>query len=82
MFFHDAEGPAPATPPAGFNSVLTRAQWKGVVDFVNAVGGRLVTSFAWSPGTRDASGVWTPEQARRLIAFTTALFQALPQHVR
>jgi len=72
VYFHDADGPPPGTPPTGFNSVLTRAQWKGVVDFVRAVDGKLMTSFAWSPGTRDAAGVWTPEQARRLVAFTRA----------
>ncbi len=72
VYFHDAREAAPATPPEGFNSVLTRAQWKGVIDFVRAVDGKLMTSFAWSPGTRDASGVWTPEQARRLVAFTRA----------
>jgi hypothetical protein len=71
-YFYDADGPPPASPPAGFNSVLTRAQWKGVIEFVNAVDGTLMTSFAWSPGTRDAAGVWTPEQARQLVRFTSA----------
>jgi hypothetical protein len=72
VYFHDADSPAPDKPPQGFNSVLTRAQWKSVVDFVRASGGRLMTSFAWSAGTRDAAGVWTPEQARRIVAFTKA----------
>jgi hypothetical protein len=72
IYFHDADSPAPDKPPAGFNSILTRAQWKGVVDFVRATGGKLMTSFAWSTGTRDAAGVWTPEHARRLVAFTNA----------
>ena len=35
-FFNDAET-APAKPPAGFNSVLTRARWRGVVHFARAV---------------------------------------------
>jgi heparanase 1 len=73
VYVADADGPAPEKPPPGFNSVLTRAQWKGVVDFVRATGGKLMTSFAWSAGTRDAAGVWTPEQARRLVAHTNAL---------
>ncbi|MGI8960118.1 MAG: hypothetical protein ACR2IV_10235 [Bryobacteraceae bacterium] len=47
---------------------MTRQQWKGVVDFAHAVDARIVTSFATSPGTRGASGVWTPEQARQLLA--------------
>jgi hypothetical protein len=64
---------APKIPPRGFTSVLTRAQWKGVVDFAKATGGEIVTSFAISGGTRDASGVWTPKQARLLLAYTKAL---------
>ncbi|MBV9457138.1 MAG: hypothetical protein JO141_06440, partial [Bradyrhizobium sp.] len=62
-----------AKVPAGFTDELTRAQWKGVVDFTRAVDARLVTSFATSKGTRDAHGVWTPAQADRLVAYTHVL---------
>jgi heparanase len=61
------------SPPAGFNGVLTREQWKGVIDFAHAVDAKLVTSFATSRGTRDARGVWTPAQANKLVAATHAL---------
>lgn len=71
-YFADSDDP-PRTPPAGFDSVLTRAQWRGVVDFAKAVDARIVTSFAISPGTRDAAGRWRPEQARRLLAYTNLL---------
>ena len=69
-YFHNSDKPAPKTPPKGFNGVLTRQQWKGVIDFAHAVDADLVTSFATSPGTRDAAGVWTPVQARQILAFT------------
>jgi hypothetical protein len=69
-FFQNSDDPAPDTPPKGFNGVLTRKQWKGVVDFFGAVGAKIVTSFAISMGTRDAAGVWTPDQARELLAYT------------
>jgi hypothetical protein len=59
-FLQDSDGPAPTAPLTGFNSVLTRAEWKGVVDFSHAVNAEIVTSFATSAGTRDAEGVWTP----------------------
>lgn len=72
VYFHDSDEPAPQKPPEGFNGVLTRAQWKGVLDFTRAAGGSLVTSFATSVGTRDASGLWTPAQAQRWLAFTKA----------
>lgn len=71
-YFADTDA-APADPPAGFNGVLSRAQWAGVIAFAKAAGGAIVTSFASSPGTRDASGAWTPQQARRLIDDTDAL---------
>ena len=32
-YFQDSDKPAPPKPPKGFNGVLTRQQWKGVVDF-------------------------------------------------
>lgn len=73
VYFHDSDEPAPASPPAGFNGVLTQRQWKGVVDFAQAVNGEIVTSFATSAGTRDANGVWTPEQARKFLAYTKSV---------
>ncbi|HVJ09516.1 MAG TPA: hypothetical protein VM554_14145 [Acidisarcina sp.] len=72
-FFQNSDDPAPNTPPAGFKSVLTRQQWKGVVDFANAVNAKIVTSVAVSPGTRNAEGVWTPDQAQQIFAYTKSI---------
>src|SRR5438067_3753577 len=69
-YFQDSDDPAPATPPAGFGGVLTRKQWRGVVDFSHAVDAKIVTSFAVSLGVRDASGVWTPVEAKKFLAYT------------
>jgi hypothetical protein len=71
--FFDSDSTAPAVPPPGFGGVLTRAQWKGVIDFASAVGARIVTSFSVSAGTRDAAGLWTPAQAAKFLAFTHAV---------
>jgi hypothetical protein len=70
-YFADSDRP-PSAPPSGFNGVLTRQQWKGVIDFARAVDAEIVTSFATSPGVRDRSGVWTSEQARRFVDYTKA----------
>jgi hypothetical protein len=70
--FQDSDDPPPAIPPAGFRGVLTRAQWKGVVDFAKAADAKLVTSFAIDSAVRDSSGVWTPVEAQRVIAYTHA----------
>jgi hypothetical protein len=66
---NESNGP----PPPGYDGVLTRAQWRGVVDFATAVDAEIVTSFAVSPGSRDTSGAWRPEQAERLLAYTRSL---------
>ncbi|MBB5684767.1 hypothetical protein [Sphingobium boeckii] len=65
-----AEGEAVAKAPNGFNEVLTRDMWRGVVGFSKALDAPIVTSFAAGIGTRDAAGVWTPAQAQRLIDLT------------
>jgi heparanase len=72
-FFQDSDAPAPAAPPPGFGGVLTRAQWRGVVEFAKAADARLVTSFAISQGARDAQGTWTPTEARKLLAYTASI---------
>jgi hypothetical protein len=63
----------PSAPPPGFNGILSHQQWRGVIDFSQSVGAQIVTSFAISPGTRDATGVWTPDQARRFLAYTRSI---------
>jgi hypothetical protein len=72
-YFQNSDEPAATTPPQGFNGVLTRQEWKGVVDFSKATNAELVTSFAISPGARDASGVWTPDQAQQIVDYTNSL---------
>ncbi len=72
-YFDDSGDPPPTTPPQGFGGVLTRQQWKGVVEFSRAVDARIVTSFAVSPGVRDAAGVWTPREAQKIVSFTKSV---------
>jgi heparanase len=72
VFFADSDTP-PDKAPAGFSGVLTRKEWKGVIDFVRAVNGELVTSFATSIGTRNTQGVWTANQASDWLAYTKSV---------
>jgi heparanase len=65
-----AEGEDVTAPPAGFNQVLTREQWRGAVNFAQAVDAKIVTSFPASPGARNPDGSWNPEQAQRLLDLT------------
>jgi hypothetical protein len=71
-FFQDDDNPPLKQPPAGFDQVLTRGEWKGAIDFARAVGAEIVTSFAISSGTRGPDGVWTPAQARAFMDYTKA----------
>lgn len=73
VYFHDAATPPSDSAPKGFQGVLTRAEWKGVVDFAHAANAKLVTSFAISAGVRDSAGVWTPVQAQKFVAYTKAV---------
>lgn len=68
-WFADRED-APAKAPAGFDTVLTRKQWRDAVGFAKFADAKIVTSFASSPGTRDAAGVWQTDTAARWLAYT------------
>jgi hypothetical protein len=68
-YFADTDRP-PSLPPPGFKGVLTRRQWREVIRFSQAVDAPIVTSFGIGAGNRDAAGVWSPEQAQRLLAYT------------
>ena len=72
VYFHDSDSPAPDAPPDGFGSVLTREQWRGVVDFARTVEAGIVTSFATGAGVRDTAGNWQPDQAEALLSYTHA----------
>lgn len=72
-YFQNDDNPAMTSPPEGFKGVLTRAEWKDVVDFAQATGARIVTSVAISPGTRDAEGIWTPAQAKVVLDYTKSI---------
>jgi heparanase len=71
-YFADQDHPQSAAP-AGFNGVLTRQQWRGVVDFSQAVDAPIVTSFAVSPGVRDTAGAWKPDQADRFLTYSSSI---------
>lgn len=73
VFFQDDDLPRIEKPPAGFQNVLTRAQWAGAVGFAKAVDAKIVTSFPVSAGAREANGAWNPDQAARLVNYTREL---------
>lgn len=62
----------PSRTPAGYKGVLTSRQWDDVIDFSRAVDAPIVTSFAVSSGARDKQGIWTSDQAQRIVSATRA----------
>ncbi len=72
-YFQDNNEPKLATAPAGYENVLTRKEWKGVIDFCKTTDSKLVTSFAISEGIRDQQGNWTSAQIEPLINFTKSI---------
>ena len=72
-YFQDNDEPAMNTPPEGYKGVLTRAEWKGVVDFSRAIKADLVTSLATGAGTRGPDGIWTPDQAKAFFDYTSRI---------
>jgi hypothetical protein len=59
--------------PKGFNGTLSKKQWKGVIDYIKAVNGKLVTSFSVGEGVRDKEGIWTPVEAKKVINYTKSI---------
>ncbi|WP_435358011.1 hypothetical protein [Emticicia sp. SJ17W-69] len=73
LYFQNNDEPKLASPPVGFKNILTRQQWKGVVDFCKAVDGKLVSSFPMSEGMHDEKGNWKPEQVKAILDYTHSL---------
>jgi heparanase len=73
IYFQNTEEPILQNPPKGFKNILTRQQWKGVVDFCKAVDGKLVSSFPISDGMRDEKGNWNPAQVKSILDYTQSI---------
>lgn len=65
--YYDFDGHTGGKVPEGFQNLLTRDQWIGVLDFVKHIGGRLLVSVANCPGIHSANEPWTPNQAELLF---------------
>lgn len=73
VYFQDNDEPKLAKAPEGYKNVLTRQQWKGVLDFCKATNGKLVTSFSICNGMRDKDGNWSPNQLQSLLNYTKSV---------
>jgi len=65
--YYDFDGTTNGVAPEGFQNILTREQWLGVLDFVKAVGGKLLVSVSNCEGIHSAHEPWKPDQAKKLF---------------
>jgi heparanase 1 len=72
-FFQNNDDPVLKTVPDGFKNVMTRAEWKGVLDFARSANADIIVSVSMSDGTRDARGAWTPTQAEQFFQYTKSI---------
>ena len=68
--YYDFDGHTNGIAPQGYQSVMTKEQWDGVLDYVREIGGKLLVSVANCEGTHNEDGTWNPEQARMLFSYS------------
>ncbi len=73
FYFQNNDQPTLSVAPKGFANVLTRPQWKGVIDFCKAVDGKIVSSFAISDGMHNDKGEYQTAQVKALIDYTKSI---------
>ena len=59
--------------PEGYQSALTRQQWVNLINFVDAVGGKLLISVANCEGLHHAEEPWNPSEAEKIFALSKEL---------
>ena len=68
--YYDFDGHTNGQVPEGYQNLLTEAQWKGVLDFVKVVDGKLLVSVANCPGNHSAEEPWDPAQMKLLFDYS------------
>ena len=68
--YYDFEGATGGKAPEGYQSVLTREQWLGVLDFCRDIGAKLMISLANCQGLHAAHEPWNPSQAEQIFALS------------
>ena len=74
--YYDFDGTTGGVAPQGYQSVLTKKQWLGVLDFCKAINAKLLISVNNCEGLHKASEPWHPSQAELL--FKTAKEYGVP----
>lgn len=68
--YYDFDGKMGGKSPEGYQNVLTRDQWLGVLDFCRDIGAKLMISVANCAGLHSADEPWNPSQAEQIFALS------------
>ena len=68
--YYDFDGTTGGKAPRGYQSVLTKAQWIGVLEFVKAVGGKLLISVSNCEGDHPDGGALNLTQTKKIFDFS------------
>lgn len=68
--YYDLDNKCDGKVPEGYQNLLRREQWIGVLDFVKAIGGKLLVSMTNCPGVHNADEPYPLELAEKLFAFS------------
>lgn len=68
--YYDFDGHTNGIPPKGYQSVLTKKQWIGVLDFCKAVDAKLLVSVNNCEGLHSSTEPWNPSQAELLFGLS------------
>ena len=63
--YYDFEGTG--VTPEGYQNRMNKQQWLNILDFVDAVGGKLMISVANCEGLHSAEEPWNPSQAEKIF---------------
>lgn len=73
--YYDLDDAMEGKVPEGYLNTLTRKQWVGVLDFVKAVGAKLLISVSACPGVYGTNQApipaWTPREAEKIFKFSS-----------
>lgn len=68
--YYDFDGHTNGVVPEGYQSILTKDQWIGLLDFVKSMDAKLLVSIANCEGLHAAHEPWNPSQAKVLFDFS------------
>lgn len=68
--YYDFDGHTNGEIPDGFQNLLTKERWTGVLEFIKHIDGKLLISVANCQGIHGAKEPWTPEQAKVIFDYS------------